>query len=526
MRPGKRLIDRAAGEAGFTVVESLVAALLLVIGVLGTLQLFDAGTRNTYRAEESQVLNDRLQAELEEVKQLPYGEIALTALPGSSADGNDPRSRVSSTTFAVNRGGVDPREMVFNGGETPGGDPVTGGAVNPGPEPFTTGDLSGEIFKFVTWTTDPNCAECGEGVMKRIVVAARIDEAPISFERRFVEIHTDVADPEATPDDNPAPPDDPTDETTANFWLTDTPCDNGDRQQTTADHLTHDTRGTCDQGLQTDGTRGAPDLMFTEAPSVDDNPTGALFDYATNLEPPAGSPADIGRMMPWDPSDSCQLQPVLNLVDVKRVMEGLLAALSLPALPGEFDGLLDLGGGTDKHLRMHTWLTPPVQGSGGVMTGRGTLELFTKTINGAVHPGQICLSMFIRREVTIPVQICVVICLPLNQVPIEVDIPVVNVGLLSNGDCREGAGLNLSHFTFSQNPWPTEWDKISVPICFAAVNSAGALVPLALPPESRLGLTLLVKRSGTEPGAGLEFMYDAVGYESRLEVETEDVISF
>jgi hypothetical protein len=266
--------------------------------------------------------------------------------------------------------------------------------------------------------------------------------------------------------------------------------------------------------------------MFTEAPSVDDNPTGQLFDYATNLEPPAGSPADVGRMMPWDSSDSCTLQPVLNLVDVKRVMEGLLAALSLPALPGEFDGLLDLGGGTDRHLRMHTWLTPPVQSSGGVMTGRGTLELFTKTINGAVHPGEICASMFIRQEVTIPVQVCVVICLPLSQVPIEVDIPVVNVGLLSNGDCREGAGLNLDHFTYSQNPWPADWEKISIPMCFAGVSSAGALVPLTLPPESRLGLTVMVKRSGTQPGAGLEFMYDAVGYESRLEVETEDVVSF
>lgn len=36
----------------------------------------------------------------------------------------------------------------------------------------------------------------------------------------------------------------------------------------------------------------------------------------------------------------------------------------------------------------------------------------------------------------------------------------------------------------------------------------------------------MVKRGGTEPGQGLEFMYDHVDFESRLQLETETVIPF
>ena len=43
-------------EAGFTIVEVMVAALLLLIGSLGMMSLVDASSRNTYRAEQSQVV--------------------------------------------------------------------------------------------------------------------------------------------------------------------------------------------------------------------------------------------------------------------------------------------------------------------------------------------------------------------------------------------------------------------------------------------------------------------------------------
>ena len=57
----KRIRALLAAQAGFTIVEAMVAGLMLMIGGLGAMQLLDASTRNTYRAEESQVAINRIQ---------------------------------------------------------------------------------------------------------------------------------------------------------------------------------------------------------------------------------------------------------------------------------------------------------------------------------------------------------------------------------------------------------------------------------------------------------------------------------
>jgi hypothetical protein len=518
-------------EQGFTVVEGLVAALILVIGGLGALQVFDAGARNTYRTEESQVLNDRLQAELEAVRQRPYAEIAMTSVPADQSNSNDPRWRVQGTSYAINRNGSSLKSMVYNGGSIPGGGTVSGGTVDPGPTPFAAGDVSGKIYRFVTWTSDPNCATCGGGFEKRVIVAATIDEAPVSFERSFQELHTDVIDPEAGPDPGEPIEEDPEETAKAQFWLTDTPCSANTRQPITGDHAAHNTRGVCSQGLKTGSNRGAPDLMYTEAAFATSPDPGAPFDYATDSEPSANPAQDKGILMPWGSNSSCALQPVLNTLDVKRLLEGLITILNLSALPAQLDGILGrdsdlLGGSSDKHQRIHTWVSPPIQGSGGALLGKGTLELYSQTINGAIHPGSICVWMSVRQSVTIPAQVCEVVCVPLGSTTIEVDLPYINVGVLSNGDCRTGTGLNLTNFQYSQNPWPSRWEPVRVPLCFVAVNAAGAVVPAVLPPNSRIALSLMVRQNGTDPGQGLEFMYDAVGYESRLELETNQILNF
>ena len=516
-------------ERGFTLVEAVVAGLIMVIGALATLQLFDAGTRNTYRAEQSQVVNNRLQAELEEIKALPYDEIAMTSAPAASPDSNDPRWRVSGASFAINRDGSSLRQMVVNGQTMASGEVVEGGAVDPTPEPFTVGDVSGHIYKFVTWAPSP-CASCGTQTLKRIVVAAKLEGNAIAADRRFQEVHTDVADPDAVPEENPGPGDDEDEVGKAEFWLTDTPCTNNTRQPLTGDHAAHNTRGVCSAGMQTGSTRGAPDLMFPGPPALDENydpGSQPLFDYATDSEPATNANLDKGLLSPWASNDSCLLSPVLNTLDVKRLLEGLVNVLNLPALPGQLDGVLDLtAGDANKHLRMHTWVSPPVQGSGGVLLGRGTLELYTKTVNGAVHPGEICAWLSVRQSVTIPAQLCVLVCVPLGSTTIEVDLPMINVGILTGGQCRTGLGLNLTSFQHSQNPWPAQWTKLSVPMCFAAVNAAGAVVPAVLPPNSRVVLTVMTKQGGTQPGQALEFMYDHPDFESRLQLETNKLITF
>lgn len=529
-------LDRLVTEqAGVTLIEAVVAALLLTLGALSTLALFDSTSRSNYRAEQSQVTNNRLQAELEEIRQLPYAEIGLTSTPSPSGDTNDPRWRVQGASFAVGRDGSDQRIMVVNDGTIPGkpDQVVEGGVVDPGPEPFTSGDVSGQIYRFVTWSTDPNCSGCGEGLVKRVIVAVALENTASGGERTFQEVQSEISDPGATPADNPAPPENPVETAKAEFWLTDTTCNHQNRQPITSSHAAHNTRGRCANGPQSGNTRGAPDLMFTSAPQLDpDYPLDGqpLYDYGTDS---AGSTEDkIGLAMPWPSSDSCLLEPVFSLANTRLLLDSLLDPLLNSNKPAELDGMLDVSNiDGNRHLRVHKWVSPPISSEGGVLIGKGTLELYTRTVDGATHPGEICLTLFVRQTVQVPICPLLGLCLPgtIEYVPLEVDVPFVNTGALTTQggvQCAPGQGLSLTYFRCQMSAWPQSWTRVAMPLTFAAINSADTVIPAALPPGSRIGLALSARKSGTQPGDTLEFMYDAVRFESRLELESEQPLAF
>src|SRR5437763_11422821 len=91
-------------EGGFTVIEAVVAAVVLIAGMLATFGVLQAATRNTERAKSTQVALDRGQQELEQLRSLTTGQLALTATPPHSTDSSNPNYRVSGAQFAVNRG--------------------------------------------------------------------------------------------------------------------------------------------------------------------------------------------------------------------------------------------------------------------------------------------------------------------------------------------------------------------------------------------------------------------------------------
>ena len=172
------MTSRARGEAGFTLVEVIVAALIVAITALAVLAAVDAATRNTFRAQQSQALNSRLQSEIEKVKQLPYGQVALTSAPTHSTDPADPNYRVSGTQFNIAAGGAPANQsLVYNGGAShdQGISTVSGGTVAPGPTPFQSGGVKGNIYRYVTWQQDTACASCGSPWVKHLTVIATLD---------------------------------------------------------------------------------------------------------------------------------------------------------------------------------------------------------------------------------------------------------------------------------------------------------------------------------------------------------------
>jgi hypothetical protein len=450
---------RGAGEEwGFTVVEAVVAAFILAIGVLGVLQLADAGARNTFRATQSQVVVNRLQAEMEAIKQLPFDKIALTSAPTTSSDPEHPASRASEGHFALDRDGNETGPLVVD----------AAGDVEPVSD-FASGDVSGQIHRFVVWVNDDACPEAlcpGEEDLKRIVVAATIDETASGGTRAYQELQSEVVDPNVTPVDDPVPPGEQPVTYPGTFWLTDSSCQESERQPIIGSHLTHNTFGRCADGTQTESTRGSPDLMFTQQPPEDeDNELPTLYDYST----------DVGAN---DPDEGgLQILPPDGLVSGDCLLE------SLPLTS------------TQRPLEQHLWLSPPLPSSV-LLLNQATLELWVKSPPGGSYSGRICVHLFKRT-------------LSADLTP--TDTAVVNEDLAP-----------LTYFLYprppqeSLNPWPSEWTEISLPMRFAS---------LGLEPNERLGLAISIKPDGTD-APYLEFAYDHPSFESRLEVQSEAPLPF
>jgi Tfp pilus assembly protein PilV len=497
---------RPRDEAGFTVVEVVIAALVLVIGGLAVFSLISAAIRNNYRSEQSQVVNDQLQQELEKVKQLPYAQVALTSLPTHSTDAANPSFRVSGTQFNVNRTGSPANfNLVYNGGHSnETGGSVSGGAVAPTGS-FHNGSVNGQIYRYVVWQPATACSNCAHDAnsdfsgsqrvpwVKHVVVAIALDQTASGGVRAYQEVQGDLGNPdEGQGSGSPGSCTSSCNNSTPwTFWLTDTPCNNTTRQPIAGDHLTHDTLGVCSKGMTTGppgllgANAGAPDLMFTQATPCAGNDCTAgqpLYDYATDVEPAQNADQDKG-LQERDPTN------VLNggagcLTD----LSGLSSLLSL---------------GSDPEWYIHKWVSNTIPTGLGsiVLDGTGNLNLWTQTIDNGVYNGRICVWLFMRN---------------LNGLGVPVDTFAVSLDAHDECNTSRTLALSLTYFQCSMSSWPHGgWTEIHIPLHFLA---------LTVPPNYRVGLAVAVERQGTLPGGGLQFIYDHPTYDSRLVIDTHSLL--
>src|SRR5262245_42708483 len=509
----RRLMRLARREQGMTIAEVMIALLILAGGSLAVLNLITAAAHNSFRSEQSQVVNDRLQQEIEKIMQLPYSQIALTGAPSDSTNTNNPAWRVQGTSYSITQDGTQPLPLVYNGSALQSGGTVTAGTIDPTPTHFTSGDVGGTIYRYVVWRNDPSCPDVtcpGSQDMKRVVVAIVLDDtAAGGSTRHYQELYKEISNPATSPDFDPNPGpactggadcDTATGRCTGTdctgggnpnpggvpwtFWLTDTPCDNSTRQPVNGDHLLHNTNGICSAGLR-DSTScdasgcppGAPDLMVTSAPPLSGETP--LWDYATDVEPPTNPGLDKGIQMPPPGSGGTGSG------------NGCLSSLFQPQISSS--GALLPDPGSSRMQTIHKWLSPPMgNGFDVTLTGTGVLNLWTQTVNAASYNGRICVWLFERH---------------LNAAGAPVDTPAVNLNTTPN----------VSFFIASQNPWPTGWTELHVPLRFSLSTTLG--------PNSRLGLAVQVERSGTS-GGGMQFLYDEPSFDSRLQVTTPSALPF
>jgi type II secretory pathway pseudopilin PulG len=454
-------------EEGMTIVEVLVAGIILIAGGLGVLGIVDAGSRNVFRAEQSQVVANVLQGEMEKLRQIPYEELAMTSLPVDSGDPEDPNSRIASTSFLyTGRNSTGLKPLVYNGG-TSEGETIKGGTVDPGPTSVVIGKLHATVSRYVVWDTCPSSL-CQDGKhLKRVVVAVRLDQTASGGTPRYQEIQGQFVDPEVEPAVLPEQNPGGSDSEAWTLWLTDTPCDQAERLAPPAekgDHLTHNTRGDCANGLHTDSTPGAPDLLWPEAPPGE---ADFAYDYATDIEPQTG--VDEGLQLL--PGGDCDTTASTEL------------ARGVATQPDPHP---------DAFQKVHRWLSPPVPAHAGpqdlLLTGDGTLSLWTRTIGGAVYSGRICAWLFVRSQSESAVT----------------DTFAVNLG----------PPVSL-HFSYFAQSWPSSgWTEVSLPLSFGYADEGGAL---PVPPGSRLGLALSV---GNDTPSALQLRYDMPSFDSRVQLAT------
>lgn len=446
-------------ESGFTIVEVMVAALILVIGAAALMTALAGARKATYRAEQSQVANDIAQREMETLRATPYTKLAMTSTPGHSADQSDPRYRVSSGNFALGRDGSNPAPMVVNGGTLVKGGTVSGGTVNPGPQPFTSGDVSGTIQRFVVWQNDPRCQDLlcpGSQDFKRAVVIVTLDATASGGVRQYVELQSDAINPTDSVGSNPNLPQLGTPTVAQQFWLSDRRCEQyteppRDATNVASNHPTRDTRGLNCLGA----TANRPDALLTSAPDelldIVDN-----LDYATDLEPTPPA-ADAGLQLDLPAVNGCNLLPA-----------------SRPA------------------NQEHFWVSQPVNKNAAyVLKGGTTLKLFTRTINDVQVSGKLCVVVFLRTETY---------AAALTTTPVTVDVPIASSSV-------------------SKPNWASgDWEELTIPMQFTP--STIPVLSSTFPKDyKRIGVVIGLDKQGGASNQ-FQFQYDTVRFDSRLEVET------
>lgn len=470
------------GEAGLTMIEVLVASVVLLMGSAAVFGVLGAATKNAQRAKASQVALDLAQEEMERLHSIPYEELALSSMPVPSGNGQNPNSRVSGSTFNLRRTSPTayfPLDVNADKGFSPESEFFTGDTES--------GGIRGTLYRYVVWRDDPSCPaeECpGSEDYKQIVVAVKPTRAVSQGgEAGYVEVQSAVTAPHEETEQNHKEQEEEeekeqeekekeeeeqsgTDITAQQFFLSDTPCASvgaTTRQEITGDHALHNTLGTCASGLQTGPEDpGAPDsLLLTGPPDAfpENEDLPALFDYADDfyLEPTPDT--DKGVQIRRDDTSGCHYDPT---------------------------------GTTNPESQVHRWVTDPMP-KAFEMGGRVTLEFYTRTLNDALYTGTLCVYLFERKESG------------------PAATPVAEDTLLADsGDGNpywvyepEGNGY-----------WPRNyWAKVRVSMEFQQA-------PWVLAPGRRLGVALSVDRANT-PADAIPVMYDHPNYATRIEVDTK-----
>jgi Tfp pilus assembly protein PilV len=196
----KRLSHMGAAD-GFTIVEVLIAALVLVTGILALIGAFDSARKLNLLTERRTVMAHRAQLEIERLQTYPYSQLAMITAPSHSSETSNPDYYVNYNSpvkcksagdgcFAWNAAGTSEEETLVpagKNGECTGVVTTECGVVSSTPTGRKCGEsvgacewsdalVEGKVYDFVTFHADKSCVSKCEENYKRltVVVTAKV----------------------------------------------------------------------------------------------------------------------------------------------------------------------------------------------------------------------------------------------------------------------------------------------------------------------------------------------------------------
>ncbi len=335
----------ADSDAGTTVFEGLMAALLLVVGVVAIFSAFDGSRQLGSVAEAKQVAARRAEAEIEQLRSLGWAGLRLSANPGTFSDS---RGVSASGTYKPPGSTGAAEALVIAGTACTTAAPC----VTTGPTAWSDGAARGNIYRYVTQAADSLCGTACSSVgtvdHRRVTVAVTVTgrDAPQTAQV----LSTVLIDPTAQPSGtqtaaNPVQTSAGTTigaSTGTTYYLADKPT-GATYAAPSADHASRDTFST--------GT-GVPDQLRTAAPSTPaaSDHLHQAYSYSTDVPPGAS---------------------------------GGLGLVSSSGCSG--------GGATSAHL----WATPVLNAGASVKaTGNAALGVSTASLGGTLSGGRLCITIY------------------------------------------------------------------------------------------------------------------------------------
>ncbi len=173
-------------EGGFTLIEVLVAAFIITVGLLGLIGAFDSARKLTLLSERRTAIAHRAQLEVERLQTVEYVKLALNAAPAHSAEKANPN-------YYVQAGGTEYQWEQANGqssnstntdklitegtgilepGATTTACPAAPQAARSDPCTWASSLLSGSVYYYVSVAKDSVCVKAP--CPKRLTVAVTV----------------------------------------------------------------------------------------------------------------------------------------------------------------------------------------------------------------------------------------------------------------------------------------------------------------------------------------------------------------